>query len=157
MERKIDEAAVWRRVNAAAGTAAVEPKAPMEQGPSLSEVLKTGRTLYEAYAGLSRGGRKLFGELAQGQRSENRLLWGIYYLQAGVRPRLSEQRQNPGGNYITRLRWLLELQGQQQEALETLSQQTGGRTGKLLRELSQKAEERWQRMLTELAGQLEKT
>lgn len=164
MERKIDEAAVWRRVTAASGTTTEtgkekEPPAapPFEQ--ALLATLVSGMTLASAYGALGRSGRRLHNEFAQGQRAENRLLKSLYFLKTGYSPRLPENtlHRDPKEAYVARLRWLLDTQGKQQEALEALSGQASGKTAKILTELTQKAAQRWEALLTELANQLEKT
>ena len=157
MNGQIDEAAVWRRVNAAAEEKKAEGEAPI--GPKLMELLERGLVLAEAHSALNRGGRRRHGAFAQGQRSENRLLKGLYFMHTGLRPRpqAAGARRSRTEAYTDRLRWMLEVQGSQQDSLETLAHQIGGKTGHLLMQLAQKAAERWDALMEELAEQLEKT
>ena len=157
MERKIDEAAVWKRVTAAS-TQSTEPVRAATPSPqqALLNALITGRTLAGAYEALRRSGRSAYNEFARGQQRENRLLRGLYFLHTGQTPHLPEAipRRVPKELYVSRLRWLLETQDAQQAALKSLSEKSSGQTANILADLSQKAAQRWEGLLSELAGQL---
>lgn len=160
LERKIDEAAVWRRVTAASEAAEKQEKSaesPPEQ--RLLATLRTGELLASAYSALGRSGRRLHSQLAQRQIAENQRLKSLYFLQTGQTPRLSALGSNrdPKESYAARLRWLLQIQGAQQEALEKLSEASNGKDAKILSELAADAGERWKLLLQELGKALEKS
>ncbi len=159
LERKIDEAAVWRRVTAASEAAekTEKPTAPPQEQRLLA-ALRTGELLASAYSTLGRSGRRLHSQLAQRQIVENQRLKSLYFLQTGQTPRITAagSHRDPKETYAARLRWLLQVQGRQQDALQQLSETATGKEAQILTELVAEAEVRWNLLLQELGKALEK-
>lgn len=157
MEKKIDEAAVWKRVTATSA-AAPEKNPPPAPETELLSTLAAGHTLEAAFSALGNRGRKLHTQLAQEQKGENTTLKSLYFLKTGNRPWLpgGQSSRDPRESYVSRLRWLLDLQAHQQEALERLAQQADGQTAAILSALAGAAAARWGLLLEELGKALEK-
>lgn len=158
MEKKIDEAAVWRRVTAASAPALEEKQAAPSQEVGLMSAIYTGEILAAAYDALGNRGRSLHARLAKEQLAENRTLKSLWFLSTGKVLPTSENtyRRDPKESYTARLRWLLELQGGQQEALEALAKESAGRQASLLGDLALDAALRWRELLDELGKELER-
>lgn len=167
MEKKtgIDEAAVWRRVNAAAEQGSKQTdKQPEKQTekpmtepllPGLLAAMTEGAGLYDGLMGLYRKtGSKTYTRLAQGQKGENRGLKSLYFLLSGTEPVVRRTAAYGGQNQRDWLRQLLMTQQKHLETMKMLQNHSSGKTGDMLRKLAAEAEERWDQLLRLLQKQL---
>lgn len=142
MGKEIDEAAVWRRV-----TAAAEESPPTgATGELLLEALRAGATLGKMYGRLR--GREIYRRMQDQQQQENLQLRGLWLLQRGTPPELgtcSLPRQTEAP-----LPWLLEQQRLQWQRLGQLAAGATGPERELLERLARQAGNRWGQLVGEL-------
>lgn len=163
MEKKtgIDEAAVWRRVNAVAEQGSKQPDKQPEKPvtepllPGLLVAMTEGAGLYDGLMGLYRKtGNGTYARMAQGQKAENRGLKGLYFLLSGTDPVVRRTGAYGGQTQRDWLRQLLMTQLEHLETMKMLQNHSSGKTGDVLRELAAEAEARWEQLLRMLQQQL---
>lgn len=152
-QHRIDEAAVWKRVNAVTEQREKPLESPLL--PGLRKAMTEGAGLYDAYAALySRTGSGVYSRLAREQRQENKSLKSLYFLLSGENPSVQGQKAEDGGDVPARLRLLLHGQQTHLETLGALVGQSTGNSGAVLRDLSAQADQRWHDLLRLLQKQL---
>lgn len=144
MDQRIDEAAVWQRVSAAAASAG-EPRDGVLS--ELERAIRQGRGLCSLGQKLyRRTGKHIYGVLVSAQRKENRILCSLHALLGGRETDNSVVQPPDTGEHPDH-RQLTALQGEQIRTLKNLAGRLQEPERGLLEQLAGEGERRWRGLL----------